>query len=72
MYLNLDSIYKSDVNYVQTMMHFQLSFSIQIIVKVGAPIIMFRNMDQSAGLCNGTCMVVDYLGDRVIQATIIS
>ncbi|XP_057548201.1 ATP-dependent DNA helicase RRM3-like [Amaranthus tricolor] len=33
---------------------------------------MLKNVDQSAGLCNGTRMVVDHFGDRVIQATIIS
>ncbi|XP_057526234.1 uncharacterized protein LOC130805476 [Amaranthus tricolor] len=30
-----------------------------------------RNMDQSGGLCNGTRLLVDNLGDRVIQATVI-
>ena len=30
-----------------------------------------RNKDQSAGLCNGTRLVVDHLGDRIIQATVI-
>ena len=32
---------------------------------------MLRNMDQSGGLCNGTRLLVDNLGDRVIQATVI-
>ena len=33
---------------------------------------MLRNMDQSANLCNGTPLLVDHLGDRFIQATVIS
>ena len=33
---------------------------------------LLRNVDQSAGLCNGTYLVVNHLGDRVIQATVIS
>ena len=42
-----------------------------LMLKVGAPIMMLRNIDQSAGLCNGTRLLVDYLGDRIIQATVI-
>ncbi len=33
---------------------------------------LLSNMDQSAGLCNGTRLVVDRLSDRIIQATVIS
>lgn len=29
-------------------------------------------MDKSTNLCNGTHLVVDYLDDRIIQATILS
>ena len=63
------------------MMHFLLNFSSQytlqvfpnhrLVLKVGAPIMMLRNLDQSSGLCNSTRLLVDHLGDRVIQATVI-
>ncbi|XP_057528192.1 uncharacterized protein LOC130806941 [Amaranthus tricolor] len=37
-----------------------------LLLKVGAPIMMLKNMDQSASLCNGTRLLVDHLGDRII------
>jgi PIF1-like helicase/DNA helicase Pif1-like protein len=82
MYLSSDSIDKSDGNYGSNDDAFSIEFlnsirasgvpNHKLLLKVGAPIMMLRNMDQSAGLCNGTRMVIDHLGDRVIQATIIS
>ena len=33
---------------------------------------LLRNVDQLAGLCNCTRLVVNHLGDRVIQETMIS
>ncbi|CAN1298313.1 ATP-dependent DNA helicase PIF1 [Linum perenne] len=44
----------------------------EIKLKVGVPIILLRNIDQSAGLCNGTRMVVKLLGQWFIEAQIIS
>ncbi|CAN1801729.1 ATP-dependent DNA helicase PIF1 [Linum perenne] len=44
----------------------------EIKLKVGVPIILLRNIDQSAGLCNGTRMVVKLLGKWFIEAQIIS
>ena len=41
-------------------------------LKVGAPIILLRNLNQSIGLCNGTRLIVSKLGDRVIEAKVIS
>ncbi|XP_057249393.1 uncharacterized protein LOC130590837 [Beta vulgaris subsp. vulgaris] len=43
-----------------------------IKLKVGAPIMLLRNIDQTSGLCNGTRLVVKHLGNRVIEATVIS
>ncbi|XP_048498140.1 uncharacterized protein LOC125496662 [Beta vulgaris subsp. vulgaris] len=43
-----------------------------IRVKVGAPVMLLRNIDQTSGLCNGTRLVVHHLGNRVIEATVIS
>ena len=44
----------------------------ELNLKVGVPIILLRNLNQSIGLCNGTRLIVTSLGDMVIQATIMS
>ena len=44
----------------------------KITLKVGIPIMLLRNIDQSFGLCNGTRLIVTELGDHVIGATILS
>jgi ATP-dependent DNA helicase PIF1 len=36
----------------------------RIILKVGVPIMLLRNLNQSAGLCNGTRLMVTNLADR--------
>jgi ATP-dependent DNA helicase PIF1 len=40
-------------------------------LKVGVPILLLRNLNQSIGLCNGTRLIVKRLGQRVIEAKII-
>ncbi|KAJ9567832.1 hypothetical protein OSB04_003798 [Centaurea solstitialis] len=44
----------------------------KIILNVGVPIILLRNIDQKSGLFNGTRLRVLSLGNRVIEAEIIS
>ncbi len=41
-------------------------------LKVGVPILLLRNLNQSIGLCNGTRLIVKRLGQRVIEAKIIT
>lgn len=41
-------------------------------LKVGVPIMLLRNIDQSSGLCNGTRLVVTQLGNHIIEAKILS
>jgi len=41
-------------------------------LKVGMPILLLRNLNQSIGLCNGTKLIVKRLGQRVIEAKIIT
>ncbi len=41
-------------------------------LKVGVPILLLRNLNQSIGLCNGTRLIVKRLGQRVIEAEIFT
>ncbi|KAK7282459.1 hypothetical protein RIF29_11258 [Crotalaria pallida] len=43
-----------------------------LTLKVGTPIMLLRNLDQTAGLCNRTRLIVTHLGDHVIGADVIS
>nr|XP_029145225.1 uncharacterized protein LOC112718243 [Arachis hypogaea] len=40
----------------------------ELTLKVGTPIMLLRNIDHSAGLCNGTRLVVTKLGKHIIEA----
>ncbi|XP_045829948.1 uncharacterized protein LOC123921446 isoform X3 [Trifolium pratense] len=40
--------------------------------KVGVPVILLRNIDVSAGLCNGTRLVINHLGKTIIGARILN
>ncbi|PIA38864.1 hypothetical protein AQUCO_02700218v1 [Aquilegia coerulea] len=44
----------------------------KLILKVGAPIILMRNMDPSGGLCNGTRLVCRWFKENVICAEILT
>ncbi len=39
---------------------------------MGVPILLLCNLNQSIGLCNGTKLIVKRLGQRVIEAEIIT
>ncbi len=43
----------------------------ELELKVGVPILLLRNFNQSIGLCNGTRLIVKRLGQHVIEAEII-
>lgn len=43
-----------------------------IKLKVGVPVMLIRNIDQSEGLCNGTRLIITKLGIHVLQASIVS
>ncbi|KAI9079911.1 hypothetical protein K1719_038157 [Acacia pycnantha] len=40
----------------------------KLVLKVGVPIMLLRNIDQAAGLCNGTRLQIKQLGKNVIKA----
>ncbi|KAK4511694.1 uncharacterized protein ATC70_007237 [Mucor velutinosus] len=42
----------------------------ELVLRVGSPIMILRNLDPSAGLCNGTRLIVKSLGVRIIEATV--
>jgi ATP-dependent DNA helicase PIF1 len=41
-------------------------------LKVGVPILLLRNFNQSIGFCNGTRLIIKRLGQRVIEVDIIT
>ncbi|MCH87034.1 ATP-dependent DNA helicase PIF1, partial [Trifolium medium] len=41
-------------------------------LKVGVPVMLMRNMDQSSGLCNGTRLIITKMGTYVVEGKIIS
>ncbi|XP_035836020.1 uncharacterized protein LOC110888601 [Helianthus annuus] len=44
----------------------------RLVLKLGIPIMLLRNIDQQNGLCNGTRLQITRLGKRVIEAEILS
>ncbi|KAF7810236.1 ATP-dependent DNA helicase pif1-like [Senna tora] len=44
----------------------------QLKLKVGAPIMLLRNIDRSMGLCNGTRLILTRMCEHVIETSIMS
>lgn len=44
----------------------------ELTLKKGVPIMLLRNLNQSSGLCNGTRLIVTALGDKIIEAKIMT
>lgn len=41
-------------------------------LKVGVPVMLLRNIDQSLGLCNGTRLIIKKMGRYVLQGMVTS
>ncbi|XP_016172903.1 uncharacterized protein LOC107615342 [Arachis ipaensis] len=44
----------------------------KLILKVGVPVMLLRNIDKSSGLCNGTRLQVRKLGNHVIEYEVLT
>ncbi|KAI3936611.1 hypothetical protein MKW92_018391 [Papaver armeniacum] len=44
----------------------------KLTLKPGVPIMLLRNLSNADGLCNGTRLIVTQLGEKVIEATILT
>jgi ATP-dependent DNA helicase PIF1 len=67
--VSMDSLYP--VEFLNTL-QFSGIANYELELKVGVPILLLRNLNQSIGLCNGTRLIVKRLGQRVIKAEIIT
>ena len=44
----------------------------RLVLKVGCPVMLLRNIDQTIGLCNGTRLIITRLATRIVEATIMT
>ncbi|PNY10906.1 helicase-like protein [Trifolium pratense] len=80
-YFSCNSIDRSEIHDYQVVQLFTPEFlnslrtsglpNHSIKLKIGTPIMLMRNIDQTEGLCNGTRMIVTKMADSVIEAKII-
>ncbi|KAF1897536.1 hypothetical protein Lal_00036978 [Lupinus albus] len=73
-YLSSDSIDMSDSNDIEAL-YKDLLLSVpnhKIKLKVGTPIMLLRNLDQTEVLCNGTRMIVNRLANHVIEVKVMT
>ncbi len=66
--VSMDSLYP--VEFLNTL-QFNGIANHELQFKVGVPILLLRNLNQSIGLCNGTRLIAKRLGQRVIETEII-
>jgi len=67
--VSMDSLYL--VEFLNTL-QFSGIANHKLELKVGVPILLLCNLNQSIGLCNGTKLIVKRLGQCVIEAKIIT
>jgi ATP-dependent DNA helicase PIF1 len=67
--VSMDSLYP--VEFLNTLQFSDIA-NHELELKVGVPILLLHNLNQSIGLCNGMRLIVKRLGQRVIEAEIIT
>ncbi|CAN1725748.1 ATP-dependent DNA helicase PIF1 [Linum perenne] len=67
-----DMVHKVNAHVLSLIPGEEITYLSSDSIDIGVPIILLRNIDQAAGLCNGTRMVVKLLGQWFIEAEIIS
>jgi hypothetical protein len=67
--ISMDSLYP--VEFLNTLQFGGIA-NHKLELKMSVPILLLRNFNQSIGLCNGTRLIVKRLGQRVIEAEIIT
>jgi ATP-dependent DNA helicase PIF1 len=67
--ISMDSLYLVEK---QNILQFNGIANHKLELKVGMPILLLCNLNQSIGLCNGTRLIVKRLGQRVIETEIIT
>jgi ATP-dependent DNA helicase PIF1 len=67
--VSMDSLYP--VEFLNTLQFSDIT-NHKLELKVGVPIPLLRKLNQSIGLCNGTRLIIKKLGQRVIEAKIIT
>ncbi|XP_024009975.1 uncharacterized protein LOC112085170 [Eutrema salsugineum] len=71
----LDKDFPKDIDYPQEFLN---SIKIsglpnhRLLLKIGAPIFLLRNIDPKRGLCNGIRLIVTQLANHVIEARVIT
>jgi ATP-dependent DNA helicase PIF1 len=67
--VSMDSFYP--VEFLNTLQFSNIA-NHKLELKVGVPILLLCNLNQLIGLCNGTRLIIKRLGQRVIEAEIIT
>jgi len=67
--VSMDSLYL--VEFLNTLQYSDIT-NHKLELKVGVPILLLHNLNQSIGLCNGTRLIVKRLSQRVIEVEIIT